>query len=172
MPLIMQKIYKINGNYTQEEKEILQNMIVEFRIRIADDDPEKNILNKKTQQYSDDKIIQFFKLALNDINGGIPKTNYTIFTLAQAGDDDLIIDGAIIFALMAEGFLQLRNQVDYSDSGLSIAMFNKTGIYQSWAGFLLQQYLGNKKEFKSSVIPRSYNSGFVGVSSEFGYRWH
>jgi hypothetical protein len=167
----MKKVYQINGNYTQEEKQTLQEIIVDFRARMADDDPQKNILNKKSQQYSDDKIIGFFKMALSDLNGGAPKTNFTIFTLYQRGDSDLIVTGAIVFALMAEGILQIRNQMDYSDSGLSIALFNKTGAYQGWASFFLQQYLNDKKEFKSGIIPKSANSGFVGVSSEFGYRW-
>jgi hypothetical protein len=171
MPLVMKKIYQISGNYTQEEKQTLQDMIIAFRIRVSDDDPEKNILNKKTQKYSDDKIVQFFKMALGDINSSAPRTNDTIFSLAQIGQDDLIIEGAIVFSLISEGLLQLNNQMDYSDSGLSIALFNKTGLYQGWAGFFLQQYIGDKKEFKSSVIPRSANSGFFGVSSEFGYRW-
>jgi hypothetical protein len=70
---------------------------------------------------------------------------------------------------MAEGILQLRNQVDYSDSGLTVAMFNKTGMYQGWVGFLLQTYLSDKKAVKSAVIPKSANSGFVGIGTEFGY---
>lgn len=171
MPLVMKKIYQISGNYTQEEKQILQDMIVNFRARMADDDPQKNLLNKKTQQYSDDRIIGYFKMALSDLNGGAPITNYTIFTLYQRNESDLIVSGAMIFALIAEGILQIRNQMDYSDSGLSIGLFNKTGAYQGWAGFFIQQYISDKREFKSSIIPRSSNSGFVGVSSEFGYRW-
>lgn len=170
MPLVMKKIYKITGNYTAEQKETLQQLINEFRIRMSDDDPEKNILNKKKAQYSDDKIVSFLKLGAHDINGGIPPTKYSIFQLYKMGNSDLIVEGAMIFSLIAEGILQMRNQVDYSDSGLSIAMFNKTGIYQGWVGFLLQQYLADKKEFKSSVIPNSFNSGFFGITSEFGYR--
>lgn len=171
MPLIMKKIYQISGNYTDEEKGILQDMITGFRVRMSDDDPEKNILNKKKEQYSDNRIVKFLELAVKDVNDGYPRTNYSIFKLYQMGEDSLVVDGAIIFALMAEGMLQLRNQVDYNDSGLSIALFNKTGLYQSWAGLLLQQYMQDKAMFKSSIIPRSANSGFVGVSSEFGYRW-
>jgi hypothetical protein len=167
----MHKIYHISGNYTQEEKQILQELITDFRVRMADDDPEKNIINKKMEYYSDDQIVRFLKLAIKDINSGYPATKYTIFTLTQRGDDDLIVEGAIIFSLMSEGILQLRNQMDYNDSGLSIAMFNKSGMYQGWAGILLQQYMIDKKEFKSGVIPRSSNSGFVSVGSEFGYRW-
>jgi hypothetical protein len=171
MPLIMQRICQITGNYTPEEKEKLLDMISDFRVRMSDDIPEKNLLNNKLPQYTDDKIIKFFKMALSDINSGVPKTRFTIFNLYDKDESDLIIEGSMIFALIGEGILQLRNQMDYSDSGLSISMFNKTGAYQSWAGVMISQYVSDKATFKSSIIPRSHNSGFVGVSSEFGYRW-
>jgi hypothetical protein len=29
--------------------------------------------------------------------------------------------------------------------------------------------MGDKKEFKTGLIPRSYNSGFIGLGSGFGY---
>jgi hypothetical protein len=134
---------------------------------MSDDDPQANILLGKVLKYSDDKIIKLFKRSLNDLNGGSPRTNYTLFNFPE---DDLLISGAVIFALISEGILQLRNQVDFSDSGLSINMFNKTGGYQGWAGFLLQQYILDKTAFKATVVPRSANSGFVGIGSEFGYQ--
>lgn len=170
MPLVMKKTYQISGNYTDNEKEMLVDMINAYRSRMADDMPEKNILNKKKTQYSDNQIIQFLRLSTNDLNGGTPRTNFTMFDLYSRGDDDLVVLGAIVFTLMSEGILQLRNQMDFSDSGLSISMFNKTGAYQGWASFLMQEYMLDKKEFKSSVIPSSGNSGFFGISSEFGYR--
>ena len=162
MPIVMQRQYVISGNYTAEQMAQLATYIDEFRLRIADDDAEKNILDGRQLKYTDDKIVQFLLVALNDLNGGIPKTNYTIFDFQPAIEDDLLIEGAIVFALIAEGLLQLKNQVDYSDSGLSIAMFNKTGAYQGWTQFFLQTYLQDKAEMKRTIIPRSSNSGFVG----------
>lgn len=169
MAIVMKRNYNIPGNYTEEEKAILRECIDIFRLKTSDDDPEKNILNKKMQQYSDAKIVSFLQAALGDLNSGFPKTNYDLIYFSKNIDSDLIVDGAIIFAMIAEGILQLRNQVDFSDSGLSIAMFNKTGMYQGWASFLLQEYMRVKQELKSSVLPRSHNAGFVGIGSEFGY---
>lgn len=165
----MKKILTISGEYTAQEIEVLQDLITDFRARISDDDPEKNILNKKSFQFSDDKIVQFYKSAIRDINGGSPKTNYSIFSFYAREDAGLLVTGAIIFSLMAEGLLQLRNQMDFSDSGLNIALFNKSGAYQGWAGFMLQQYIEDKREFKRGIVPRSPNSGFIGISSEFDY---
>lgn len=173
MPLVMKKIYSFSGNYTNEEKDILQQMITTFRLKIGDMDPEKNILNKKQESYSDDRIVGFFNVALSDLNGGFPKTDYKMFEFVNVYTDNLIVDGAIVFALMSEGLLQLKNQVDFSDSGLSIAMFNKTTLYNSWFSFLLQSYLQGKREFKTAIIPLSENSGFVGISTEYSfYGWN
>ena len=166
MPLIMKKIFNITGNYTPEEKDTLLGYIELFRGCISDSDPDKNIINGKIQQYTDDQIIFFFNRALKDLNSGSPKCSYSLFNFP---DDDLLMDGAMIFTLISEGILQLRNQVSYSDSGLSINLFDKTAGYQGWAGFLLQQYDNDKRIFKSTIVPMSVNSGFVGIGSEFGY---
>jgi len=171
MPIVLKKTYTITGNYTQEQLSTLQGLVDDFRLHMADDDPQKNILSGKVLHYSDNTIVALLKSAIADINKGYPRTKYTLFNFQNSIiDDGLIIDGAMIFALIREGILQLRNQIDYNDSGLSIAMFNKTGMYQSWVSFLLQQYESDKKEFKSAIIASSENSGFIGIGSEFSYR--
>lgn len=170
MPVVLKKKYKISGNYTDEQKSILESLIQLFRISVADDDPEKNILNKKMFQYSDDKIIRLLDRAMNDINGGEPATNFTIFNFAKYWDNTLIVDGAIVFALMAEGILQLRNQIDFNDSGLSVGLFNKAQMYQGWASFLLQNYMSGKAEFKQAYLIKETPT-FYGIESEFSYYW-
>lgn len=169
MPIVMNKKYSIKGNYTEQQKAILEDLINNFRISIGDDDPEKNILNKKMSVYSDEKIVRLLERAMKDINGGQPRTTFSLWDFASHWDDTLIVDGAIVFALMAEGMLQLRNQVDFSDSGLSIAMFNKTQMYQGWASFLLQSYMQGKAELKAAVTAKAQPSMFIGIGSEFGY---
>lgn len=169
MPIIMNKKYSIQGNYTEEQKAILEKLISDFRLSVGDDDPEKNILNKKMSAYSDEKIIRFLNRALSDLNGAQPRTTFTLWDFASNWDDSLIVDGAMVFAMIAEGILQLRNQVDFSDSGLSIAMFNKTQIYQGWASFLLQSYMQGKAELKAAVVAKNQPSMFIGIGSEFAY---
>lgn len=166
MPLEMKKIIRLKGDYTDEQKEMLLDYIDQFRTCVSDDNPQANVLNGKNNQYTDDKIISMLNRALKDLNSGVPRCNYTLFNFPE---DDLLVEGAIVFSLIAEGLLQLRNQVTFSDSGLTINMFDKTSGYQSWAGMMLQQYVGDKVQFKSTVLPLSMDSGFVGVGSEFGY---
>lgn len=169
MPIVMKRKYTIPGSYTDEEKEILTSLIDYFRISVSDDNPEKNLLNNKANEYSDEKIIALLNRAMQDINGGFPLTHFTIYEFARTWDNTLIVDGAVIFALIGEGILQLRNQVDYSDSGLTIALFNKSPQYQGWAGFLMQQYMQAKTEFKRAYTIQNQPSIFHGIGSEFGY---
>ena len=146
-----------------------KDLIDDFRLAIADDIPEKNITIGKIHQYTDNQIISLMQRALRDLNCGYPKSNKTITEMYKTNANILIM-GAIIFSLLREGIFQLRNQIDFNDSGLSIAMFNKTTLYQSWYGTLLNQYLQEKQNYKDSIIPSSPNAGFVGIMSEFGYR--
>lgn len=119
-----------------------------FRTEINDADAELNILNNGEIENSNLKILKYFQRAIRDLNSGAPITQYTINDFP---DEGLLIDGAVIFYLIANGVLQMRNQLDYSDGGLAIGMFNKTGQYQSWAQFLLQAYQQNKMAFKQGV---------------------
>ena len=169
MSVVLSKVYNISGNYTDEEKEIYKNLIDDFRLAIADDIPEKNVTIGKIYQYTDNQIISLMQRALRDLNCGYPKSNRTLAEMYNENENVLIM-GAIVFSLLREGIFQLRNQIDFSDSGLSIAMFNKTTLYQSWYGSLLNQYLQDKQNYKDSIIPSSLDAGFKGIMSEFGYR--
>jgi hypothetical protein len=71
------KIYNIVGDYTADQIVVLRSYIDQFRLMIADDDATKNILNGKTQYYTDNTIVGLLKRAINDLNGGYPHTNYT-----------------------------------------------------------------------------------------------
>lgn len=170
MPVIMKRIYNISGNYTDSEKAMFEDLIDAVRLRIADDNVMKNFLYKHEERITDEQIVSFSKEAARDLNSGNPPTRMTV-EMFYKYNSELLVEGVILFYLISKGILHLENQIDFNDSGLSIAMFNKTGLYQSWYGTLLNSYLNGKQQFKSGVIPNSVNSGFHGINSEFGYRW-
>ena len=122
-------------------------------------------MNGRQQEFTNSQILKLFERAIKDLNKGSPPTHYTIFDFP---DEGLLVDGAVIFSLIAKGLLQLRNQIDVNDSGLSVGLFRKTGQYQGWAGFLLQTYLQDKVDFKRGLLARRHDAGFVGIGSEFG----
>lgn len=169
MPIVMKRKYDFDtGNFSKEELPIIVNLIESFRTGVFDDIPDKNILDKFQYHYTDTKIINLLKKTLRDINSALPN-DYTFVTMVIDYGTEILIKGAIVFALIGEGLLQLRNQVDYNDNGLSIGMFNKTGAYQSWVNFLIQDYMQEKRNIKADSRAFSDNAGFVGISSEFGY---
>ena len=147
MAVVLAKVYEISGNYTDEEKAVYKDLIDDFRLAIADDIPEKNVTIGKVYQYTDNQIVSLLQRALRDLNCGYPKSNKTITEMYKINSNILIM-GAIIFSLLREGIFQLRNQIDFNDSGLSISMFNKTTLYQSWYGTLLNQYLQEKQKHR------------------------
>lgn len=143
-----------------------QELVDTLRAMLSDDDPSRNILNGKKEVYSDAKLLFFIKRGLSDVNSGSPKTNFTLENFPDA-DKDLIVSAAMVLVFMAEGILQLRNQIDYNDAGLSVSLFNKTGGYQGWAGFILQQYASSKMQFKRGLWAQSSTAGFIGIASGF-----
>ena len=154
--------------FTDTQKVRYTELAEMFRTSINDYDAEKNILAGKKLDLKDTEVYRYFKRAMADINKGAPPTDYTIFTFPKK-HHGLLIDAAFIFYCIANGVLQLRNQLDYNNAGLTVALFNKTGGYQQWASYMMQMYSMDKKEFKRSVIVDSPGAGFVGVGSEFGY---
>lgn len=172
MSIILKRVYNIPGKYTEEEREIYENLIDEFRLRVHDDIPADNILYEKASRYKDGTIIGLLNAAVNDINiFGIPPTKYSLKQMSTMQCDGLIVLGAMVCMCVREGLFHAANQIDFNDSGLSIGMYNKSGIYQGWYGALLNEYVNAKQTFKSGVIANSYNAGFVGIGTEFSYRF-
>lgn len=169
MALILNRNYQIDSFCKNKvEKATLIELINGFRDLVYDFDRSENILTGKQERYSDAVIVGFLQRGIADIKIGSVRKDYTMFNFPNHYRG-LISKAGVVMCLIAEGILQLRNQVDYNDSGFSLAMFNKTGAYQGWAGFLLQQYMQEKAELKSGEVFSLPNAGFVEIISEFGY---
>lgn len=171
MAVILSRIYNIPGVYSEDEKAMYQDIIDAVRLRIADDEPLRNILNKQQEKVTDGEIISLANEVGRDLNSGTPRTKYPLKQFYNM-DSNVIIMGIMVFWFIKEGLLQTANQTDFNDSGLTIQMFNKTPLYQSWYQTLINPYLQAKQDIKDSIIPSSMNSGFVGIHSEFGKYWY
>lgn len=157
--------YVVKNFSDEEEREKMASLFDDFRTEIYDCCPEKNILDDKEHVADARHIHRYFKRAIRDLNTGTPITNYTIINFPDPG---LLVEGAVVFFLIANGLLQLRNQLNYNDAGLTISMFDKSAMYQSWVQMLYNMYLQGKQSFKQTEVTRGYGSGFCGISSEFG----
>jgi len=144
------------------------NLFDSFRTTIKDYDAGHNILNGKQLEFSDPEVLRYLDRGLQDINKGSPPSNYKYMDFPDM-NLGLLIDAAFVWSLVGLGILQLRNNIEYSDSGLSVNMFNKSPQYQGWLGTFLQLYIMDKKEFKKSILVNASNAGFFGLGSEFGY---
>lgn len=169
MPIVLEKASNIERQCTPQEKEMYINLIVWFRNFVADDMPERNILQQQRQTYTDEKILEFFDMACKDINVALPITNFSITQICDRHSEMLLVRGAVIFALIREGLINVKNMVNYNDYGLNVNFFDKAPHYQSWIGMLMNDYLTAKMQFKQSITVNMPNAGFFGIASEFAY---
>lgn len=157
-------IYLSERYPNEDERRSLSQMFEDFKTEIYDYEASKNVLDGNKEVTDVKSMDRYFKRALRDLNSGVPISNYKILNFPDKG---LLVEGAVIFFLISNGLLQLRNQMDYNDAGLSIALFNKTGQYQNWAQMMYSMYSQNKAQFKQTELTRLPNAGFQGVASEF-----
>lgn len=160
--------------WTDEEKELYseteRSLADDLRMQLKDDNAARNHLDAYQQHYTNAELIFYIRRAVKDINRETPHTNYTVDNF-PVDHQDLLITGGMIFAFVADGVLQLRNQIDYSDAGLSLSMFNKSSLYDQKVSFYLQIYLQDRKEFKRGVLANSVSAGFYGIASPFHPNW-
>ena len=77
----------------------------------------------------------------------------------------MLLTGAVSHILKSAGILMSRNQLDYSAAGVSVAVSNKTPLYQSWAQLFDQEWHQMVKQFK---VARNIEFGYGhAVSSEY-----
>ena len=84
----------------------------------------------------------------------------------------LLIYGSTIQVLRSAGILQSRNELAYSSGGVSVRIFDKTQLYQSWINQFIAEYERKKQNFKISTNINNAMAG--GVASEYSilnYFW-
>ena len=74
--------------------------------------------------------------------------------------------GTIIQILRSAGLLQARNNLNYSDGGLTVATSDKSPIYKAWADSLFIEYEQKKKNLKMQLNARG---AWGGCPSEYSY---
>jgi len=76
----------------------------------------------------------------------------------------LLFYGTIIQILRSAGLLQSRNNLNYSDGGLTVATSDKAPQYKGWADSFFAEYEAKKRTFKISL---NAGAAYGGVSSEY-----
>jgi len=133
------------------------------------DTPDLNRLIR-TYESTDEKLDLAMLLAVDDYNVTPP-----LLSTSQVSNFPslyLLIYGASIQVLRSAGLLQSRNELAYSSGGVSVRIFDKTQLYQSWIAQFVAEYERKKQNFKIALNINSALAG--GVSSEYSilnYFW-
>lgn len=110
-----------------------------------------------------DVLIDFaIDLTLDDFNTSPPLIGN--FQLAYHPSQSLILLGAVCWILKSAGLQQSRNQLDYASGGITVAVSNKTPLYQSWINIMMQEYEAKKANLKKAI---NAEQAYGGISSEY-----
>jgi hypothetical protein len=123
------------------------------------------LLNRliRREESDDPKLDLAILLTIDDWNITPPPLgNVTIDTFPSLW---LLIYGSAIHVLRSAGLLQSRNDLPYSSGGVSVRLWDKTQLYQSWIAQFVQEYERKKLNLKMAMnIEASLASG---VRSEY-----
>lgn len=108
---------------------------------------------QRGERWSDMQLLVYLNQAVSDINAEPAHTGYVLNDFPDAWSA-CVINGGMIFALIAEGILQNGEQFSYSDNGISLSI-NLAQGYQSMAQMLLQGYTQLKKDIKRAMRPHA-----------------
>jgi len=128
------------------------------------DTPELNRLIRR-EESDDAKLDLAIRLAIDDYNITAPPL--TPSTIVNFPSIWLLIYGSVIQVLRSNGLLQSRNELVYSSGGVSVRIFDKTQLYQSWIAQFFADYETKKKHFKISLNVTDAMLSQIGVFSEY-----
>lgn len=136
-------------------------LVNNLRILLKDNHPDY-----RKQRWTDTELQVFIENALWDINVTPPAITYFFLDNYYNNVPDwksLIMTGAQVFALIAQGTFEIGKEFSYGDNGISITI-DRSGKYQGLANMILTNYetkktLVKKQYFMKTISPQVINSG-------------
>jgi len=144
-------------------KELALEKVRKYLRLFLNDTPELNRLIRK-QESTDEKLDLCILLAVDDYNITSPPLGFNL--VEDFPSMWLLIYGATIQVLRSAGLLHSRNELLYQSGNVSVRIFDKTQLYQSWINQFAQDYETKKRNFKISQNIES-TLGEGGVRSEY-----
>lgn len=144
-----------NSPMTDRERELLHTLRVMLKDLPDDVYRSLNTLveEQRGERWSDEILLVYINQAIADINLEPPHTSYDLSNFPEAYKS-CVINGAMIFALIAEAVIQTGENFSYSDNGISLSI-NQSAGYQSLAQMLLSGYTQMKKDIKRAMRPQA-----------------
>ena len=140
----------------------LNEVVAMIRLYLRDF-PELNRLISG-EETSDRMIAWSVVDALDDFNSTPPFIGS--YGLTNFPSTSLLREGAVIRVLESVGLLQLRNQMNYSDGGITVSVSDKSSFLMNWIQMLRASYEQKKTRIKSSLNIELAMEG-PGVPSEY-----
>jgi hypothetical protein len=127
-----------------QEQQSLQRFVNQVRMYLRDF-PE---LNRLVDGYeSSDRMLAWAVIdALDDFNNTPPLIG--AYTVSGFPYPSLLLRGAVISVLQSVGIMQTRNQLQFSDGGISVGVSDKAPMIMQWVQMLQQSYEQKKVQFK------------------------
>lgn len=138
---------------TDRERELIYNLRVMLKDLPDDQYRSLNTLveEQRGERWNDQQLLVYISQAVADINAEPPHSQCSINDFPEQWRA-CVMNGSLIFALIAEGILQNGEQFSYSDNGISLSI-NLAQGYQSMAQMLLSGYTQLKKDIKRAMRP-------------------
>lgn len=127
------------------------------------DYPELNRLVSGVES-SNRQIIWAIFDALDEFNTEPP---FTSFALENFPSKHLLVRMTVISLLQSIGLLMTRNQITFSDGGITVGINDKTPLIQSWLQLFMNSYEDKKKKLKVAYNIETAWGG--GVFSEYRF---
>jgi len=142
------------------------SMINMLRAYVRDFTPLNRLLDGEESK-DRDLALAIFR-AVEDFSGTPPPNYYTLQTLISHHKSDLLLRGAACKLMESVVFQYARNEIQFSDAGVSVKISDKTPIFLNIYGLLYNQWTAEKKEAKISMnMMDIVTSDAGGVFSEF-----
>jgi len=108
--------------------------------------------NPTTKAFTDDELDTYLELSLSDANAW---PTFTYFSFADVPDTwkGMIIQGARVMALYAQGLLEAGREFNITDNGIGFVPPTIGAYMQTAASSLMADYAATKEKIKGNVKP-------------------
>jgi hypothetical protein len=124
-------------------------MINMLRAYVRDFTPVNRLLDG--EESKDRDLALAIYRALEDFNGTPPPNTYSLTTLIQNHQTDLLLRGAACKLLEGVVLQYARNEIQFTDAGVSVKISDKFPIFMNWYGVMKPQWDAEKVQSKISL---------------------
>ena len=139
----------------------VQILIRQIRTWMRDFTPLNALLD--SEEFRDESIELFIDMALDDWSNTPPLIG-RVSNVRNHPSRYLLILKVVQLALMSASFAYARNNLTYSDGGITVATSDKAPVYLSIESRLMQEYEAQKMRLKRSL---NAEEAYGGVHSEY-----